>query len=217
MAHYTRRTAVGLGAAGALVLGASAASALPAKPGPALPPGASVKPRTRTTPAPPATSPVPVTEQGLALELTWGQMATRTLSDMERTQDLTLRSVPSRLTLANRGTTVVPAGTAVRIKTAVLDGAGLLTGRRQPVLATGASNNVRSWLTITQQADASLLTLSQNLPAGTQLAVDVTWQLAGGLKKAETPQVQLRATAVLLSATTGYYEAQSREVLLTRP
>lgn len=221
MHKITRRTAVGAGVTLALTGASTVASALPGyKPGPALPGPSLPGPVKPSKPyGAPATSPITAVDadgQGLDVRLAFTGGRTATLSDQERTRDLTLRQVPISLVISNTGSVPLARGITLEVRSAVLDATGLVTGPRQPILVSGLENNVRTWLALSQQPESSRLTLLQPLPPGSQLTVDLRLALAGTLDIGKVPQIQLGARAVLVTAAYGYDEVQAPEQVLTR-
>lgn len=221
MRKINRRTAVGAGAALALASASTVASALPGyKPGPSLPgptlPGPAKPSKPYGAPASSPISAVDADGQGLKLRLAFVGGRTATLSDQERTRDLTLRKVPGSLVISNTGSVPIARGITFEVRSVVLDAAGLVVGPRQPIVVASANNNVRTWLAITQQAESSALTLLQPLAPGTQLTVDLRLALVRNLDLAQVAQIQLGARAVLVTAAYGYDEVQAPEQVLTR-
>lgn len=215
MQLFNRRTALGLSLISLASAGSSAASALPLRaPGPSLPGPMPTRSSSSSVPSP--LGKVASSSQGLALSLSFSGQRTATLSNQERTRDLTTSSVPTSLLLANTGSESIKAGTVIEVRSVVLDAAGLLTTSRQPLLVTGASNNVRSYLTFRQTAQASCLTLSQPLAAGQSLKVDLNLALASSGLPAQLPKIQLLARSILNGGAQGYLEAQSAELLLNK-
>lgn len=210
MKLFNRRTALSLGLASVLVTGQQAAVASSRRPRPAT------ATSSRPVAAVPAVGQVPVEHAGLHLALQFAGAQSQTVRDRLGRAQLALAGLPVSLVIANAGSEPVRAGTRVQVKARGADAAGLLTGPQQVLQVAGAANNVRSLLAIGQGQAASELTLSRGLAPGDQLRVDLLWQLPQGLASHQVTQVQLSASAVLVSATHSYYEAQSSEVMVTR-
>lgn len=157
---------------------------------------------------------VPVRLGEPSASLSFGGHRNLFVSDPFKKVNLALTRVPASITIANDGNRDFPAGTRVQLRSVVLGGSGLVTGRANPLTIFGANDNVRTFVSFRQDSGFSEMVLSQPLKSGQSLKLDISVELNSNLTAQEVSQIQLRAHMLVSNAAFGYFEVQSPETVL---
>ncbi|MCI7455905.1 hypothetical protein [Actinomyces urogenitalis] len=127
-------------------------------------------------------------------------------------------SVPATLTIANTGTTPLPAGTKVVFSAWKLSSSGILDKDPATLIVTAgttpnsANESVDSLTSPTAASSQSSLATACGLEAGQEIVIELTWQRTG-VSNNDLTDLQFLARIVADSRQTSYTEFQSDEVV----